>query len=69
MPVPPPEHFAAVAEDLGITLAPSRLAQAHEAHVGYRPELERLRAVPLSFLEPVSEPSTALVWIANGGVS
>jgi hypothetical protein len=69
MPMPPPEHFSAVADDLDIDLTPSRLAQAYETHAKFRRDLERLRDLQLSFLEPVSEPAAGFVWIANGGVS
>ena len=69
MPIPPIEHFAATAADLGISLTPGRLQQAHETHAGFRSDLERLRALPLPYLEPGYEPVDAFVWIANGGVS
>jgi MFS transporter, DHA1 family, multidrug resistance protein len=69
MPLPPPEEFAVLATNSDITLTPERFAQAYAAHVRYRPELERLRALPLPFVETVSEPATALAWIAEGGRS
>lgn len=31
-------------------------------------DVERLRACPLSFLEPVIEPGSARAWIERGGV-
>jgi hypothetical protein len=66
MPFPSIEDFAVLASCQDITLAPTRLAQAHEAHQAARPVLERLREVPLPFLEP-SEPAAALLWLKNGG--
>lgn len=67
VPLPALEEFAALAANADITLTPARLAQAHATHSGYRADLERLRALPLSFTEPVDEPATALAWIAAGG--
>ncbi|MCX4093875.1 MFS transporter [Nocardia sp. alder85J] len=67
MPLPPPEEFAVLATNSDITLTPERFAQAYATHVRYRAELERLRAIPLPFVETVSEPATALAWIEDGG--
>ncbi|HXV94621.1 MAG TPA: MFS transporter [Pseudonocardia sp.] len=67
VPLPPVDQFAVLAANLDITLTPERLAQAHAGHARFRPDLERLRALPLPFVEPVTEPATSLAWIANGG--
>lgn len=69
MSLPPIEQFVTFAVNQDITLTPQRLAQAYAAHLRYRDDLARLRAIPLRFLEPVSEPVTALAWIARGGES
>jgi hypothetical protein len=66
MPFPSIEDFTVLASGQDITLTPERLAQAYEAHKSARPNLERLREVPLSFLEPI-EPAAALLWLKNGG--
>ena len=68
MPYPSIEDFAVLASSQDITLTPARLVQAYEAHRAARPALERLREVPLSFLEP-SEPGAALLWLKKGGRS
>jgi hypothetical protein len=69
MPLPPIEEFAVFAANQDVALTPERLAQAYETHTRYRADLERLRAIPLPFTDPVTEPSTATAWIANGGRS
>jgi len=56
------------AADLGLRFEEERYSAALAAHAGMRASLDRLRAVPLSFLEPV-EPDSALVWLENGGRS
>jgi MFS family permease len=66
VPLPPIEQFAVLADNQDISLTPERLAQAHAAHTRYRADLERLRALPLPFTEPVTEPSTALAWLQQG---
>ncbi|MFD2416018.1 MFS transporter [Amycolatopsis pigmentata] len=65
--MPSLEEFTVFAANSGITLTPERLAQAYATHTRYRPDLERLRALPLPFTEPVTEPATGLAWIAGGG--
>lgn len=67
--LPSPEEFAVFAANSDITFTPERLAQAYATHRKYRADLERLRQLPLPFTEPVSEPATALAWIARGGRS
>lgn len=69
MPLPPIEEFAVFAANQDLTLTPERLAQAYATHTAYRADLERLRAIPLPFTDPVTEPATATAWIANGGRS
>jgi MFS family permease len=69
MPLPPIDRLAVLAENQDITLTPQRLAQAHATHAGYRPDLERLRALPLPFLDPTTEPGCAAAWIERGGRS
>jgi hypothetical protein len=64
---PTDETFAAILRNQGLSLSEERLAHAVAAHAAMRPELDALRAVPLSFLEPVLEPGTALQWIERGG--
>lgn len=64
----PDEHlFRTIIEDQARNLSDERITDAVTAHRAMRPTLERLRSVPLRFLEPVSEPATAITWIENGG--
>jgi hypothetical protein len=63
------ETFRALAAHQGLELSEERLAQAVATHTTLRPALDALRDVPLSFLEPVLEPATALRWIERGGRS
>lgn len=56
------------AADQGFEFELSRYAAALAAHEGLREALLRLRAVPLSFLEPY-EPDAALAWIERGGIT
>lgn len=67
--VPTPETIAVLADNQGLSLSPERLDQAAANHAGLRSRLLRLRALPLSFLEPVVEPATAIRWIQRGGRS
>jgi hypothetical protein len=67
VPEPTIETFRALARNQGLELSEARLAQAVETHMALRPDIEALRAYPLSFLEPVLEPGTALRWIEQGG--
>jgi MFS family permease len=67
--VPTRETVAALAENQGLSLSAERLDQAAANQAGLRPRLLLLRALPLSFLEPVVEPATALRWIQRGGRS
>ncbi|MDX6511087.1 MAG: hypothetical protein QOE36_591 [Gaiellaceae bacterium] len=53
----------------GLTYAEERLAFAQQTHARLRPMLEQLRAVPLSFVEPVIEPASGAAWLENGGRS
>lgn len=69
MPMPDLDGFAVIAANQDIALSPERLAQAHATHARFRPDLERLRALPLSYTEPVTEPAHGPAWIANGGRS
>lgn len=66
MTVPDEHIFRAMLANQGLSLSDERLTQALAGHVGMRAELEALRAVPLSFLDPF-EPGTALQWIEQGG--
>jgi hypothetical protein len=63
---PTARTLEAIAEDLGIELPEERMRLAVEEHARLRPELQQLRAVPLSYLDLV-EPATAQQWIAEGG--
>jgi hypothetical protein len=63
------ELYNRIAAEQGLGFAPERYAAAVATHDGLRDALLRLRAVPLSFLEPVLEPASALAWIENGGTS
>jgi hypothetical protein len=65
MPYPSIEEFAVIAAAQDIELVPERLAQAHAGHAAARDQLARLRALPLPFLEPVSEPAHAEAFIAT----
>jgi hypothetical protein len=69
MTVPTVETLAVLAANQGIALTPEQLAEAAATHAGLRGGLLELRALRLSFLEPVIEPATALRWIENGGRS
>ena len=68
MTTPDESTFRAILENQGLALSDERLAQALEGHIGMRADLEKLRAVPLSYLEP-SEPGSALQWIEQGGIA
>jgi hypothetical protein len=57
------ELLAAMLADQGLHLSGARLATAAGTHESMRPGLERLRALELSFFEPVIEPATALQWL------
>jgi hypothetical protein len=61
-----PAALTVLAAFAGVTVADERHATIGAFVAGLAPDLDRLRAVPLSFLEPV-EPGTALRWIARGG--
>jgi anaerobic C4-dicarboxylate transporter len=63
-----PESLAVIAAQVGITVAPERLDVVSAFVAGLSAGLDSLRAVPLSFLDPI-EPATALRWIARGGRS
>jgi MFS family permease len=66
---PSPELFDAMVADQGLEfLSAERRRAALETHSTMRPALAKLRAVPLNFLEPVSEPASALAWLEHGGV-
>jgi MFS transporter, DHA1 family, multidrug resistance protein len=69
VPLPSVDGFAVIAANQDITFLPERLARAHAVHERMRPGLDRLRALPLSFTEPVIEPATGDVWLAKGGRS
>jgi hypothetical protein len=68
-PSPSSQTYQALLEVTGLELTPERFADAMALHESMRPQLEALRAIPLSFLDPVIEPATALQWIEDGGVS
>jgi hypothetical protein len=68
MTTPDEAMFRAILDNQGLVLTEQRLAQAVATHAAMRADLDALRSVPLSFLEPVAEPSTALDWIERGGV-
>ena len=67
MPLPAVGELTVFTAHQDIELVPERLAQAHGIHERSRADLERLRAIPLPFVGTVSEPATAVAWIANGG--
>jgi len=58
-----------IATDQGLAFGPERFAAAVATHAGLRAALLRLREVPLSYLDPVWEPASALGWIESGGTS
>jgi predicted MFS family arabinose efflux permease len=66
---PAVDLIAAMAAHQGVAsyLSADRLAHARAVHASLRPKLEAMRAVPLSFLEPVIEPATSLAWLERGG--
>jgi len=63
------ELYDQIAAQQGLAFAPERIAAAVATHEGMRDALLRLRQAPLSFIEPVLEPASALSWIENGGVT
>jgi hypothetical protein len=69
-PVDPttPDALTIIAAQVGISVSAERLPVISEFLAGLIPGLDALRAVPLSFLDPV-EPGTALRWIERGGTS
>lgn len=67
MTTPDTETFAAILALQGLEMSDDRIAAAVEHHIGILPGLEGLRTSSLSFLEPVSEPGSALAWIESGG--
>jgi hypothetical protein len=69
MTTPTLDTIAVLAAHQGLGLPPERMEAAAATHAGLRPALLRLRALPLSYLEPVVEPATALRWIQRGGRS
>jgi hypothetical protein len=69
MSPPTPDTVGTLAANQGLVLSAERIAAAAEFLAAGRPDLVRLRALPLSFLEPVIEPAAALRWIENGGRS
>lgn len=68
MPEPTLDTFRMLAAWQDVELSDERLAASFEAHAAMRADLLALRALPLSFLEPVPEPDSALRWIERGGV-
>lgn len=69
MSTPDEATFRTLLDHQDLTLSADRVAQAVASHAAMQPELAALRRVPLSFLEPVLEPATALAWIERGGVT
>ncbi len=69
MTAPDEPTFRAILTNQGFALTDERLAHAVAGHVAMYTELAALRAVPLSYLEPVSEPASAMAWIERGGVA
>ncbi len=64
------DRYRAALADQGLPpLTDERLAAAVAVHQAMRPDLEALRAVPLPYLEPVSEPASALAWLERGGAA
>lgn len=54
-------------KDQGIEFEHGRFETAAAIYEQLRGPILELRKVPLSFLEPLAEPATALRWIENGG--
>lgn len=66
---PTPALFDELADDQGLTfLSARRRAEALASFRAARPELDRLRALPMPFLDPV-EPAVATQWIEQGGAA
>ena len=63
------ESFQAIVTHQGLELSEARVADAVEGHRSIAEGLLALRTVPLSFLEPVPEPSAAISWIERGATS
>jgi hypothetical protein len=53
----------------GIAYDESRIVYAQRSHARLREHLLRLRAIPLSYREPVIEPASSIAWLENGGQS
>jgi hypothetical protein len=68
-PLPTESFFREVLADQGRELTEERFAAALASHRNVRQDMERLRAIPQAFLEPVLEPATALRWLEAGGKS
>lgn len=69
MTAPDATTLRAILANQGLSLSDDRIAAAVAAHAALRPDVERLRAVPLAFVGDVIEPGTALQWIELGGVA
>jgi hypothetical protein len=61
-----PESLAVIAAHVGIAVDADRLPVVSAFTSGLAGSMARLRAIPLSFLEPI-EPGHALRWIERGG--
>jgi hypothetical protein len=64
---PTAEILQAIAADRGLDISVQRVRLALEMHAKFRPELDRLRGVPLQYVPSYVEPATALRWIEYGG--
>jgi hypothetical protein len=64
---PTAQQLTVLAELADLQIDSDRLETAAAFHQALQPHLEVLRALPLSFLEPVVEPITGLRWIEQGG--
>ena len=67
--MPTASYVREMLADQGLDLSEARLAAALVSHQSARQQLDRLRAITQSFLEPVVEPASALRWLQAGGVS
>lgn len=66
---PSVELFRGIAAYHGFDLSDERIAEAVETHQSIAEGLEALRKIPLPYLEPVPEPSSAIGWIERGVTS
>jgi hypothetical protein len=56
-----------IARFRGLVFNDEQLQAAADSYAAFWPKLQRLRAVRLEYLPPITEPADAFAWIAKGG--